>query len=99
MNRKHQQGIYHADIYVDLMEENVIQFICEITINVDVSVKNVTYEKKIMFEILPHVAVKMEKDQQVLWVIQRLHVMKLQNHTMKMWKLSRTRKKKLMKRK
>ena len=44
------------------MEENVIQFICEITINVDVSVKNVTYEKKIMFEILPHVAVKMEKD-------------------------------------
>ena len=63
------------------------------TINLDVSVKNVIYEKKIMFEILPHVAVKMEKNYQVLWVIQRLHVMKLQNHTMKMWKLSRTRKK------
>ena len=43
------------------MEENVIQIDGGITINVDVSVKNVMYVKKIMFGILLHVAVKIEK--------------------------------------
>ena len=42
------------------MEENVIQINGRIMINVDVSVKNITYVKKIMFGILLHVIVKME---------------------------------------
>ena len=43
------------------MEENVIQINVGITINVDVSVKNAMYAKKIIFGILLHVVVKMEK--------------------------------------
>ena len=42
------------------MEENVIQINGGIMINVDVSVKNVMYVKKIMLEILLHLIVKME---------------------------------------
>ena len=42
------------------MEENVIQINCEITINVDKSVKNIIYLKKNMFEILVHIYVKIE---------------------------------------
>ena len=42
------------------MEENIIQINGGITINVDVSVKNVMYAKKIMFGILLHETVKME---------------------------------------
>ena len=42
------------------MEEIVIQINGEIMINVDVSVKNVMYVKKIMFGILLHLIVKME---------------------------------------
>ena len=42
------------------MGKNVIQVNGGITINVDVSVKNIIYVKKIIFEILLHVAVKME---------------------------------------
>ena len=41
------------------MEQNVIQLNGGITINVDVSVKNIIYVKKIMFGILLHVIVKM----------------------------------------
>ena len=54
------------------MEENVIQINVGITINVDVSVKNVMYVKiiMIMFGIVIHAAVKMENIQQVLWMIQ-----------------------------
>ena len=44
------------------MEENVIQINVGITINVDVSVKNVMYAKKIIFGILLHAVVKMEKN-------------------------------------
>ena len=55
------------------MEEYVIQINCDITINIDVGVKNVMYVKKIMFGILVH----------VLWMIQQLFVMKLYSHTMK----------------
>ena len=42
------------------MKVNVIQINVGIMINVDVSVKNVMYVKKIMFGILLHVIVKMK---------------------------------------
>ena len=42
------------------MEENIIQINDGIKINVVVSVKNVIYVKKIMFEILLHVIVKIK---------------------------------------
>ena len=43
------------------MEENVIHINGGITINVDVNIKNVMHVKKIIFEILQHVVVKIEK--------------------------------------
>ena len=43
--------IYHANVNLNLNEENVIQINTGITINVDVSVKNVMYVKNIMFSI------------------------------------------------
>ena len=46
---------------VNLMEENLIQINGGITINVDVSVRNIMYVKKIMFGILLREVVKMEK--------------------------------------
>ena len=62
MNRKHKQSIYHANVNVDLMEKNVIQINGGIMINVDVSVKNIMYVKRIIFGILfgIHEAVKTE---------------------------------------
>ena len=42
------------------MEENVIQVNGRIMTNVNVSVKNVMYVKKIMFGVLLHVIVTME---------------------------------------
>ena len=42
------------------MTENVIQINGEITINVDLSVQNIKYVKKIILGILVHVFVKME---------------------------------------
>ena len=48
------------NVNVNLMEENVIQINGGIMINVDVSVKNIIYVKKIMFGILLHVIVKLE---------------------------------------
>ena len=47
----------NADI--NLIEENVIQINCGIKINVDVSVNNFMFVKKIMFRILLHVVAKM----------------------------------------
>ena len=47
------------------MEENVIQINGGISTNVDVSVKNVTYSKKIIFGNLLHIAVKMENSQHI----------------------------------
>ena len=44
------------------MEENIIQINDGIKINVVVSVKNVMYVKKIMFEILLHVIVKIKNN-------------------------------------
>ena len=42
------------------MKQNVSQINGGITVNVDVSVKNIIYVKTIMFGILVHVFVKME---------------------------------------
>ena len=53
-------NIYHAKVNVDLMEENVTQINGGIRINVDVSVKDVMYVKKIIFGILLHVVMKTE---------------------------------------
>ena len=52
MNQKHQQNMYHANVNVNLIGENVIQINSPITINVDVSVKIIIYVKKIIFGIL-----------------------------------------------
>ena len=60
MKQKHYQSLYHANINVNLMEENVIQINCRITINVDVSVKNNIYVKNNMFGILARVFFKLE---------------------------------------
>ena len=86
------------------MDEDVIKINGRTMINIHVSETNITYVKNIMFGTLVHVFVKIENIQQVLWVIQRLRVMKLQNHMMKTWirkldqtmKLSRTTKQILM---
>ena len=50
--------MYHANVNVNLAEENVIQIKIGIMINADVSVKNIIYVKKIIFGILPHVVAK-----------------------------------------
>ena len=52
------------------MEEDVIQNNSGIKINVDLSVKNVMYVKKIIFGILLHVFARIENMYQVLWMIQ-----------------------------
>ena len=65
------------------MKQKVTQINGGITVNVDASIKNITYVKKIMFAILLHVIVKIEYIQQVLWMIHLLFVMKLQSHLMK----------------
>ena len=69
MNQKHKESIYHANVNVNLMIENVIQNESGITINSNVSVKNIIYVKKIMFGILLHVVVKMVNIEQILWMI------------------------------
>ena len=61
------------------MEENAIQINDEITVNIDVSVKNAMYVKQIIFGILLHVVVKMENISQVLWLIQQLCAMNSSN--------------------
>ena len=50
---------YQVNVNVNLMEQNVIQTNGGIT-NVDVSIKIIIYVKKIMFQILLHVIVKIE---------------------------------------
>ena len=50
--------IYITNVNVDLMEKNAIQINRGITINVEISVKNVMYVKMIIFGILLHVVVK-----------------------------------------
>ena len=51
------------------MEEDVIQIKRGIMINVDMSVKNIIYMKKIIFGILLHVVAKMQNMLQVLLTI------------------------------
>ena len=46
--------MYHANVNVNLMEENVIQIKSEIMINLGLSVKNIIYVKNIIFGILLH---------------------------------------------
>ena len=48
------------NVNVKFTEQNVSQINGAITMNIDVSVKNMIYIKKIMFGILLHVIVKME---------------------------------------
>ena len=60
MNLKHWQSIYHANVNVDLIEENVIQINSGKMINVNANVKNVMRVKKILFRILLYVIVKTE---------------------------------------
>ena len=50
--------MYHANVNVNLMNENVIQINAGTMINVDVSVKSVMYVKKTIFGILPHAILK-----------------------------------------
>ena len=50
-----------------------------IMLNADLRVKNAIKAKKYILGILLHAVMKIETNQQVLWMIQRLHVMKLYN--------------------
>ena len=50
----------NVNVNVDLLEEIEIQINAGIMINVNMSVKNVMYVRKIMFGIMLHVIVKME---------------------------------------
>ena len=50
----------HANVRINLMEQNVTQINGGITINVDASVRYVMYVKMIMFGNAVHAAVKME---------------------------------------
>ena len=60
MNEKHGPSIYHVNVNVNLMEQNVIQINGGIMINVDVSVENIISVEKIIFGFLIHAVVKME---------------------------------------
>ena len=59
MSRKHWQNMYHVNVNVNLMVENVIQIKHGIMINAGANVKNMIYMKKIIFEIFLHVVVEM----------------------------------------
>ena len=63
------KNIYRVTLNVNSIVESVIQIKYGITINVDVSVKNI-YVKKIIFEILLHVAMRMVNIYQVFLMIQ-----------------------------
>ena len=49
------QNIYHANVNVSLMEENVIQMESGIMIHVDASVKKIISVKTIILAFLSHV--------------------------------------------
>ena len=51
--------MYHGNVNVNLMVENVIQIKSGIMINIGASVRNIIYVKKIMFRILLPVVGKM----------------------------------------
>ena len=52
MNQQHKKNIYHANVNVNLMAENVIQIKSGLMRNVDVSVKIILYVKNIIFGTL-----------------------------------------------
>ena len=52
--------MYHMNLNVNLMKQNVIQINGRIMINVDVNVKGILYVKKLMRETLVHVFGKTE---------------------------------------
>ena len=52
--------MYHANVNVEIMEENLVQINGGITIDTDVSIRNIMYVKKFILEILVHVYVKRE---------------------------------------
>ena len=52
--------MYRANVNINLMKKNVIQINGEITINVNVIVKDIIYVEKVIFGILLHVVAKME---------------------------------------
>ena len=52
--------MHHANINVNLMKERVIRINGGITINIDASVKDIIYVKKIIFGILVNVFMKVE---------------------------------------
>ena len=54
------KSIYHTNVNVDLIEENVIQINSWNNDKCRCEYKNTMYMKKIMFGILLHVIVKME---------------------------------------
>ena len=41
MNRKHQQSIYHVNVNVSLIVEDIIQIKSGIVINIDASLRNI----------------------------------------------------------
>ena len=45
MNRKHQQNMYHVNVNINLMVENVIQIKSGIMINVGGKAKNIYLQK------------------------------------------------------
>ena len=57
--------MYHANGNLILMVESLIQIKSGIMINVDGSVKNIIYVKKIIFGTLLHVVVKMVNIKQI----------------------------------
>ena len=65
------------EVNVNLMEKIVVEINGGIIINVDASVKNIMYVKRIMFGILLHITVKMENICWELWMIQTLSMIKL----------------------
>ena len=52
MNQQHKKNIYHANVNVNLMVENVIQIKSGLMRNVEVSVKIILYVKNIIFGTL-----------------------------------------------
>ena len=58
---------YHANVNVNLMEESVTQIKSGIIVNVEASIKNIIYVKKIIIAILLHVVVKMENIRKYYW--------------------------------
>ena len=65
--------MYHANVNVNLIVENVANIKSVITINVGVSVKiqqNIMFTKNTILRILLRVVVKMENMQDVLFTIQ-----------------------------